>query len=283
MKDKVVRAFEPRRLEEKSMTAKEPVVILYPVIHIYWAKAEWWLNGDCSTSAALQMNEDANGGRGKLKPLVTLSAPQRCRTLSLSTSRTRLLSERPSCSHHIPRIYILMQTNTWLLLLGWANDKRQMWPPQRIKLDKLLLGKLSNNPKKSQESKKEKKKRKKSASLHENGFARKAYKANTLASPWLQMSISCQIRLLFIHDACDCFIPLHENDLKWTWAHSGAHLTRSGRGNTSDGAGGWLHHQAVRYEMARCRSALPNLWSEPQLGSVSLWSWCDGPDAPLFL
>lgn len=69
------------------------VVILFPVIHIYWAKGEWWLSGDCSTSVAQQMNEDANRGRGKLKPLVTLSTPQRpwCRTLSLSTSRTQPL------------------------------------------------------------------------------------------------------------------------------------------------------------------------------------------------
>lgn len=30
------------------------------------------------------------------------------------------------------------------------------------------------------------------------------------------MSISCQIHSLFKHDACDCFILLHENGLKWT-------------------------------------------------------------------
>lgn len=41
------------------------------------------------------------------------------------------------------------------------------------------------------------------------------------------MSISCQILSLFIHDFCDCFIPLHENDLKWMSAYSAAHLQRS--------------------------------------------------------
>lgn len=41
------------------------------------------------------------------------------------------------------------------------------------------------------------------------------------------MSISCQILSLLIHDVCDCFIPLHENDLKWTLAQSGAHLQSS--------------------------------------------------------
>lgn len=82
-----------KKKKKKYDCKRAGVVILFLVIHIYWAKGEWWLSGDCSTSAALQMNEDANGGRGKLKSLVTLSTPQRpwCGTLSLSTSRTQPL------------------------------------------------------------------------------------------------------------------------------------------------------------------------------------------------
>lgn len=64
---------------------------------------------------------------------------------------TVVLSERPFGMRHIPSIYIFIQTNTWLLVPRWANDKRQMCPPRRIQFDKLPLHKLLNNPKKSQE------------------------------------------------------------------------------------------------------------------------------------
>lgn len=133
-------------------------MILFPVIHIYWANGEWWLSGDCSTSVALQMNEDANGRKGKLKPLVTLSTPQRpwCRTLSLSISRTQpLYLSIPLACITSASIYIFIQTNSSLLMLRWTNDYRQMCPPQRVHFDKLLHCKVLNIQKNPQEWKKE--------------------------------------------------------------------------------------------------------------------------------
>lgn len=45
--------LEPRRLKKKKKKydcKRAGVVILFPVIHIYWAKGERWLSGDCCTS-----------------------------------------------------------------------------------------------------------------------------------------------------------------------------------------------------------------------------------------
>lgn len=116
MKDEVVKAgAEAIKKKKKKYDFKRAgVVILFSVIHIYWAKGEWWLSGDCSTSVAQQMNEDANGGRGKLKPLVTLSTPQRpwCRTLSFTTSRTQsfCLSVPLACVTSRPSTFSSRQT-----------------------------------------------------------------------------------------------------------------------------------------------------------------------------
>lgn len=153
MKDKVVKAWA-EAIKRKYDCKRAGVVILFPVIHIYWAKGEWWLSGDCSTSVALQMNEDANGGRGKLKPLVTLSTPRRpwCRTLSLSTSRTQplCLSIPSARAASRPSTFSSRQTLDSLCCVE-PYDKRQMCPPQRIQFDKLLLHKLLNNPEKPPE------------------------------------------------------------------------------------------------------------------------------------
>lgn len=37
--------------------------------------------------------------------------------------------ERPLGTHYIQFIYISSQTNTWLHMLNWTNDKGQMCPP----------------------------------------------------------------------------------------------------------------------------------------------------------
>lgn len=133
--------LELRRLKKTYDFKRAGVGILFPVIHMYRANGEWWLSGDCSPSVALQMNEDANGRRAKLKPLVILSTPSRlwCRTLSLSTSRTQpLCLSIPLACITSASIHIFIQTNTWLSMLRWANDSRQMCPPPRIHGDKLL-------------------------------------------------------------------------------------------------------------------------------------------------
>ncbi len=66
MKDKVVKAGA-EAIKIKYDCKRAAVVILFPVIHIYWAKGEWWLSGDCTTSVALQMNEDARKREGEVK------------------------------------------------------------------------------------------------------------------------------------------------------------------------------------------------------------------------
>lgn len=93
MKDKVVKAWA--ETIKKSVAANE--LLLWSCflwsIYIEQRESDGWV-GTAAPQWPPQMNEDANGGRGgKLKPLVSLSAPLRlrCGTLSLSTSRTRLL------------------------------------------------------------------------------------------------------------------------------------------------------------------------------------------------
>lgn len=73
------------------------------------------------------------------------------------------------------------------------------------------------------------------------------------------MSISCQILSLFIHDVCDCFIPLHENGLKWTFAYSGAqtsvnemHLKGAG---TADNLA--ITVCSIEYEIVHCPCVRP--------------------------
>lgn len=118
---------------QRRLKKRAAVVILLPVIHMYWAKREWWLSGDYSSSVPLQMNEFANAGRGKLKPLMALSTPQRPRHRMLNLSTSWLpLPKHPLGTHYIQFICIFMQTNTWLHVQSRASDKRQMRPPQRI-------------------------------------------------------------------------------------------------------------------------------------------------------
>lgn len=48
MKDKVVKAWAKAiKKREKCDCKRFNVVILFPVIWIYWAKAKWWQSGDC--------------------------------------------------------------------------------------------------------------------------------------------------------------------------------------------------------------------------------------------
>lgn len=150
--------LEPRRLKKKKKKydcKRAGVVILFPVIHIYWAKGERWLSGDCCTSVgpADEWRCKWRSEGGKLKPSVTLSTPRRpwCRTLQPQHIKDAAPPRLQHGTHHIPSVYIFIQTNTWLLLPRRANDKRQMCPPQRIQFDKLPLRKLLNNPQKPPE------------------------------------------------------------------------------------------------------------------------------------
>lgn len=81
---------------------------------------------------------------GGLKPLVALSTPQRlrCNLLPQQIMGAESQSEHPLDTHYIQSIYIFIQTNIWLHMPSWANNKRQMCPPLRIQFDKLLLHKL---------------------------------------------------------------------------------------------------------------------------------------------
>lgn len=162
--------LELRRLK-KSMAAKE--LLLWSCflwsIYIEQRESDGWVGTAAPQWPRRWMKMQMEGG-GKLKPLVSLSAPLRlwCGTLSLSTSRTQPLRLHVPLACIATRpftffFFFLTRTNTWLLMLRLANDKRQMYPPQRIQFDKLLLHELFNNPKKPPEWEKEK-----SSILHEN-------------------------------------------------------------------------------------------------------------------
>lgn len=149
------------------------------------------------------MRMQIEGGLGDVKPLVGLSTPQRlrCNVLPQQIKDAASQSEHPLGTHYIQSIYIFIQTNSWLHMLSWANDKRQMCPPLRIQFDKPLLHKLLNT---------------------QTTGMKKA-----LCFTWEWMCLEnvpshagfvWAVNVNFMSDSfsihpCDCFIPLHENRL----------------------------------------------------------------------
>lgn len=82
--------------------------------------------------ARLQINQDANWGRGKLKPGVTLSTPQRPRYDTQAHSIRILSNKVIILSRHLLVIYICIWINSRLTILPWATHRTQTCPLHRI-------------------------------------------------------------------------------------------------------------------------------------------------------
>lgn len=127
-------AGQPRRLKWKYDLKRADVVISFSVIHIYWANAEWWLSG---TGAPPWPSHEwrCKWKKEKVKAFSDTKHTQRAVVQNAQPQNIKDAappSEQPLGTHHIPSIYIFIQTNIWLLMPHWGNDNRQMCPPQRI-------------------------------------------------------------------------------------------------------------------------------------------------------
>lgn len=144
-----------------------------------------------------------------------------CRTLSLSTSRTQPLRlSIPLACITSASIYIFIQTNSWLLMLRWANDNRQTCPPPRIHTDKLLHHKVLKIPKKPQEWKKKK-----------NSYFtwEWIWLENVLSLCWLRLGCKCQFHVTFFLYSSMTPVIASSFCMRMPWneqvVHSGAQMS----------------------------------------------------------